>query len=595
MSINLSEMEKFYFLTKQYQDGIQFEIGKRQKLILEEVDRLREVANLHQSKSDPWIKALIQPWLALLEGSLSSIDNMSKMLDFNESFRGLVFMVAGNVNSGKSTLGNFISGRDFLALESISSIHQDEVTFSILNAENHTRSSINHFAEKETECTSHIQVLELNKSLVWVDTPGIASLTKEHGDLAKSYIEGADLVIYVIDSGSAMNREDLNMIKSLGLDQHKPFTILVSKFDERTSGWDDELEIVVPKKIIPKANKERKEQEESILKTLKDVQLDALAQFLNSETLIFFSKYCAIEALKNNDQALWEGSGAPALFKLFNHILMSEATQLKRLTPIRNFNALLRNMINGQSVEDENMSSLSHLISMSEIAIDELKQKRDLFDQGLKLTCEEALNDAQNRAVSLLRASLRDKSERELVETLNQILSNELENKVVPFVREQLTGILTQTNLQVSIDPIELTIDKIEKIYADLPYHTPVKSSKRGLLGTLIGGAIGLLGGPLAATIGSMIGKKISGSSNSQKGRVEKVEVGDNLENVIQSTLSAFIREARGQLEIYFARLHTCTFEEILSNAEDLNCELIQSVQRLEELYILDNEVDSLS
>ena len=58
-----------------------------------------------------------------------------------------------------------------------------------------------------TEATSSIQGFSLD-GLTWIDSPGLHSINQENGDLAKDYVEHADLILYTMKSDSPGRRAD---------------------------------------------------------------------------------------------------------------------------------------------------------------------------------------------------------------------------------------------------------------------------------------------------------------------------------------------------------------------------------------------------
>ena len=118
----------------------------------------------------------------------------------NRHEKSILALVFADVNAGKSSLGNFVGGWNLqdTPYASLYQPHQCEIEdFSKASQENRQERIIDHFAENATEATSTIQHYTLAQGLTWVDTPGLHSLTKEHGDLAKEYIQFADLVVYL--------------------------------------------------------------------------------------------------------------------------------------------------------------------------------------------------------------------------------------------------------------------------------------------------------------------------------------------------------------------------------------------------------------
>ena len=584
--INLNEVREFYNNTQKGRASFQQKLDKKQAQIANEVQGLKSLVSGLQSTDDLWMKALTESWVQLITEASDGLAKMSKMREFNKQFDGLIFMVAGAVNSGKSTLGNFISGQDFSSLGSKAPYTNDQSAFSIFDSNSNQRRPTTHFEEKATECTASIQAFELNKAFTWVDTPGLASLTRENGDLAKRYIEGSDLVIFVMSSDAPMTREDAETLKSLGIDQGKPFSILVTKFDKMESEWCDKKDDIVQKRV-PKDETSRRDQERYILEQLKEVELSEYARRLNKDSLIFFSKYCAADAIKTNNPTLWEESGAPKVFSLFNHILESEAVELKRLSPIKNYNAFLRGLVDGHvSQTGDQNRSFSDLLSEADKLKKRLSDEKQKFSDALRRKQGLVVMEASNRATALIRDSLSTSNQTALAQQLQDTLVEVLDQTITPFVREKLSEVLSQENPHLTIDPIQVTIDKIENVYSSVSYAAPSRSAKRGGFGALIGGAIGMLGGPVGAMIGSAIGAGLGSTMGTDKMKTKDIKVGDNSHEVMARAIEDFEKEVLARLNPHFDKLVEATFGEALNRLQSAISELDQSKQRLNNLYM---------
>lgn len=584
MNIDLSSVKMFYNITQlAYVNNLKIE--QSQKSILSELDNLKTIANTLHDKNEPWMGAILKPWESLIQQCSYDLENLSTMQAFNSQFDGLIFMVAGAVNSGKSSLGNFIAGCDFLHLNEEIPYQKENSLFSLFDSKTNQKISIDHFAEKSIECTSSIQAFELNKSFVWVDTPGLASLTPENGTLAKKYISAADLVIFVISSDAPMTQEDIKTLKSLGLDQNKPFTILITKFDEVTT-WDDERDIQIPPTYIIKPDRNRKEQRQGIFQALKDHGLETLSTAFNQETIIFFSKYCARIAIQKDDPDLWIQSGAPDLFRLFNHILTNEKSQLKQLAPIENYNALLRKISEGyKSVdeESENSYSLKNILKISESTLREIKQKQNNFAFDIKNHQAQILLEANTKAAFLLRKNIGSIDSDQIIRELNKTLIDAIEKKWVR-IQEDLAAIINKSilnHMQISID---MTIEDTEKTYETITYQPPPKKSNaiKKIIGT---GLTVFGGGP-----GRVVGAVILGSTKHQSSRVDSItiniETGNNRELVIQKALNDFNKNAEIEIKKNLELTVGKFFDDTIVCLQNLQNEIVAAKSRIDSLYI---------
>ena len=199
-------------------------------------------------------KLQLQSWQLFMRGQIER----SKFVNRHE--KSILALVFADVNAGKSSLGNFVGGWNFrdTAYADLYQSHDCEVEdFSAASKEDRQVRSIDHFEENATEATSTIQHYTLQQGLTWVDTPGLHSLTKEHGELAKEYIQFADLVIYLTPSSSPFKTDEREMLGEL-FRMGKQVMLAITKSDLTRQK-------VVDGKIVnarvPKSDADRKAQE----------------------------------------------------------------------------------------------------------------------------------------------------------------------------------------------------------------------------------------------------------------------------------------------------------------------------------------------
>ena len=178
---------------------------------------------------DPSLKKQNEPLYDKLKATLSRIqesqkkskDKFNQMIE-QEAFRSelenkFIIIIFGKVKAGKSTLGNFIAKHRLpdqkLAFSEYDQAGQEKEIKQLEEIDDDA------FATNNLECTSSIQLFKLD-GMAWVDTPGLGSMTKENGDLAKDYIQSADYIIYPTSSDAPLQNDEKAQIKEL-FDQHK--------------------------------------------------------------------------------------------------------------------------------------------------------------------------------------------------------------------------------------------------------------------------------------------------------------------------------------------------------------------------------------
>lgn len=198
----------------------------------------------------------------------AEINKLIKEEKLREELRNeFVVIIYGKVKAGKSTLGNFV------AKNPISKKLNKKPFFFVYDKAGNKQSieelqeikDDSGFKTDTLECTSEIQGFKLD-GLAWIDTPGLASMNKENGELAKQYINAADFIIFPTSSDSPMQRTEMKEIGEL-IEYNKVFYIVITKSD---TFEEDEKDGEIVKIIVNKSPSTRKAQEEDVRKRLKE-------------------------------------------------------------------------------------------------------------------------------------------------------------------------------------------------------------------------------------------------------------------------------------------------------------------------------------
>lgn len=114
---------------------------------------------------------------------------------------GLIVVVFGRTNAGKSTLGNFLRGKQLRTASFPNAWKDGTIPLSPIKViEGGTVPQGDWFAEGSTETTREAQIFQL-PGLLLLDTPGFGSTHDDTlGALARKYVKRADLVVYLDDS-----------------------------------------------------------------------------------------------------------------------------------------------------------------------------------------------------------------------------------------------------------------------------------------------------------------------------------------------------------------------------------------------------------
>lgn len=296
----------------------------------------------------------------------------------NRHEKSILALVFADVNAGKSSLGNFVGGWNLRGTpyEDLYIPHDCEIEdYSAASGEDRTIRKIDHFAENAVEATSTIQHYTLAQGLTWVDTPGLHSLTTEHGDLAKEYIQFADLVIYLTPSSSPFKMDEREMLGQL-FQMGKPVILAITKSDIVE---EDEMDGSIVYKRTAKPNQDRQAQEDYVTEQVREISGH---DNLENSHVLSLSVMLARDAAAKQDMALYEASNLDQFLAQMGDILSEKAIELKMRRPKAEISAFIDRLIGLDGIDSGGVLSIRQL--RSELA----KRQEDL--ENILIECRNA-------------------------------------------------------------------------------------------------------------------------------------------------------------------------------------------------------------
>lgn len=268
----------------------------------------------------------------------------------NQFEKSVLVVVFGNVNVGKSSVGNLIAGTadekrngdDQEILKRYFGSPPEFYEYDMTGAEgiqDVKKKEGNFFKEGHIETTNNIQYFTRKGGLTWTDSPGIHSVNKENGDLAKKYVEFADLVVFITTSSSPAKNDEVKELRKL-FSKQKPVLIVINKSDRIDK---DEIDGQIVKMLLPKTDNDRKKQENYVSGLFKE---ESQEMFLGIEA-VSISTYLALDGLRKGDFAVFESSGLPKFYQHLGKVLDEKAVRLKMNAPKARINAAIDEVING--------------------------------------------------------------------------------------------------------------------------------------------------------------------------------------------------------------------------------------------------------
>lgn len=531
------------------------------------------IVNLsNKQQLQPQIQQLyanLQQQTVALQDNLTQISTVNC---FREQYKdSLVIYVFGKVKTGKSSLGNYMAlGNPDGKLQSLplkttnaNEAHhsQSQPVYRTLAVNNQTGRLDNveqyqHFQVGVTETTSTIQSFTL-PGLTWVDSPGVHSATFSNEQLAKNYLNHADLILYTESSDSPGRTSDSEEIVSL-LAQGCTPVILLTKSDIVTQDLDDNGHAYQVR--IPKTPDVRGAQERSVLSNIKKIAnayLDdpvALTNNLARDNVLnlkeklrvmSLSVSCAANAQNSSE---FQSSGMESFLRLLNDSILSEGVKIKRLAPLRQYqNFLTKTRVSFNSFNDQ----LQHLKVTNKVSADSLSQsvKTYLFDASVlleknvfakfsTLSGQAITFDSQKDAINANFQSKINHTLQDLTAFANQLGAQTLNNimlEVAPDIDSSL--------IRFAIPPLSNIPDFVvieQQIESNADFE---KRQKKTGIGALLGAAIGFAtGGFIPGLAGAVVGGALV-NNGSLDDSPRKAKVGDNFKDILE-TVNAQLQPA---------------------------------------------------
>lgn len=518
---------------------------------------------------------------------------------FNDS---LLVFVYGKVKSGKSSLGNYMAWGHTDPTEQQKSEIQKElqpIYFSgqkteVKGGDVAKEAEIKkEFRVGATEATSSIQGFSLD-GLTWIDSPGLHSINQENGDLAKDYVEHADLILYTMKSDSPGRESDLNEILNL-YRADKKIILLLTGSDDVAHDWDDEKDEMISTTVM-KDLQRRLDQQKYVRSALEKIP-ELAGKTNNIEILSFSARY----AQENEGQVdNFADSGMGQLFAALGKIAREDGVKLKHRTPMLNFKNFLTDFMSDLENYAQLIVDFQHPIERIQKSIPiQINEQKRLIQQQLsqKVDAEfESLTPYRDDPIQMKQAikkiadTLAQQQNEAMITAQQTILQ-----QVMSEFGSQLTNVIQHNAL---LDLPEFKIEqRTEQVADSVTSGTRRRNGGFGaLVGTAIGGGIGLLGGPagvaagmgIGSTVGSWLGSK-TGDDASVNYREITLNVGDNLIHIQKQ----FYERLQNSIQVQMTEFQKTLLEMALNSAEHLVTQLkneINSFQKQLNSMILDTE-----
>lgn len=467
-----------------------------------------------------------------------------------------IVIIFGKVKAGKSTLGNFIASQSILK-EKAKFFMYDEAGRE-KKVEKLEEIDEDGFKTDNLECTSSIQGFNLG-GLSWIDTPGLGSMTKANGELAKNYIELADYIIFPTSSANVLLNEEIIQIKEL-LEQNKSLTVCITRSDIKETRKDNNGKLIkneegsIKRFNVNKNIETRELQENDANKRLKE-ELGDKANLI--EDIFSLSVYCAKDGLETNNNELFDNSNIDKFYEKMLDIVEKKANYLKTNAPKQNLIAYIDNSIIGNT---NSIYSLNSIKNDFKTVLKEL----ELLNENLNLKIKNIGYDISSNISTVLSSYAMDitpSNSKDLLKKVDIEISKNIESLVSETINELFKSFETSLyNFQkIAVDESEYLVeDKYEKL--------TVRYESSGFLRKLAN----------KVTFG-LVEKTYSSVS-------EQVYVGNNKEEILSNFKSKRVAEYSKEIELVLSNLQNNFFKKFHLEIEKISQYVNEVEQELEDI-----------
>lgn len=454
-----------------------------------------------------------------------------------------IVIIFGKVKAGKSTLGNFIASQS--TLEEKAKFFMYDEAGKEKKVEKLEEIDEDGFKTDNLECTSSIQGFNLG-GLSWIDTPGLGSMTKENGELAKSYIELADYIIFPTSSANVLLNEEIIQIKEL-IEQNKNLTVCITRSDTKETRKDNNGKLIknedgsIKRFNVNKVKEIRELQENDANKRLKE-ELGKKAELI--EDIFSLSVYCAKDGLETNDNELFDNSNIEKFYEKMLDIVEKKASYLKTNAPKQNLIAYINNNIIGNLNSAYTLNSIKNDFKkvLDELAL--LNENLDLRIKNIGYDISRIISET----LSAYAMDITTSNSKEILLKADSEISKNIESLVSETINELFKSF--ETSLY---DFQKLATDDSEYLVEDKYEKLIVRYESSGWFRKF------------ASTItGGLVERTYSSVS-------EKVYVGNNKEEILSSFKSKRVAEYSKEIELILSNLQDNFFKKFNNQIQQID------------------------
>ena len=451
------------------------------------------------SPSGRLLNSEIDKWQSVITSCQRAAEENICGREFQNRFeKKPMVMVFGIVKAGKSTLGNFLHGRSFRKAAFPNVYKSEEIPHLPITVAEKGRTDCDtkeEFDENSTESTCSIQYFEI-PGMAWVDTPGIGAIEKKDidirklEDLAKQYVQYADLVVFLANSANPGINEDVDAYKTLYQNGKKALAI-ITRSDTVGYGKDANGRLLkdkngkIQKVLVAKDTQRRAAQENALREALNKNGIPA--SDTRTVSLVSISTMLADQAIERQDEELWRGSNMGEVYRKITDVIANPGIlELKKKAPSALLNSAIDKII-GTSGQEKSLKAL--LAGLNDAAGKMEKQYQALNPEGKlvgKITMDvvnQVRTPLRSHIDSLIEKSSKNQDVTISLEELQASIQNILKKALESHVRHLIGDFQEQVLDTFSVNGLKATAKhetEIQTYEVRVPYS--VERSPDGVI-----------------------------------------------------------------------------------------------------------------
>lgn len=420
----------------------------------------------------------IKQWHHQIEKNKKGI----KFMHSHEKY--LVVMIFGAVKAGKSTLGNFFAGKDFInasfdneykhRAHPVFATEEKGIDTGDIEKDNNGNTW---FSEGVTDTTGAIQYFTLS-GLRWMDSPGTGALEKDNDkrnmeEMVNEYIPYTDFCIFLMNSSEPGLMADMKYIKKLSREEQEAM-VVITKSDYVDEDEDENGNLI--RVWCAKTPENRKMQEDDILQRLHKTYPDMP---VNKFRAISVSTLLANSAIKNNDEQKYKDSNLDKLMMILSNKVSENIIELKEKKPKQNLNNFIESVIiekedfKGINELEEQLNSILKPIDEYKETIREITKK---LQKGIGLKIKNEVRKFSQQWVDEINRTNSNMDDKflsgKIMQIANSILQKEINDSIANIIgnyQEQRIKIVEKT---FNLGGIEKKHTTIKKQYEEVYYES---------------------------------------------------------------------------------------------------------------------------